>query len=194
MMNSTNSTNFANGTKRAIRMGSRGGFFVVKPDGLKKYNPVAKFRKSTNGTLVKLYKANLPNVPLAIRPARVAAAAKASPLVRRPRLSPNSKVTKMFQDIMNRQVKPPRAKKASPLVRRRRLSPGSKATKLFQAILNRQVKPPRAKANKANVMVISPGGTVYKSKRSMLARNLAAAKKKRRRANPFAALNNSLVR
>ena len=92
-----NSTNFANSKQRLIRMGPRGGFYVAKNDGGKKRNPVARFRKAADGSMVKLTKANLPNVPEAIRPAR-APAAKATP---KPRgLSNSAKATKMFQTIL----------------------------------------------------------------------------------------------
>ena len=154
-----NSTNFANSKQRVIRMGPRGGFYALKADGQKKRNPVAKFRKATDGSMVKLTKANLPNVPEAIRPAR-AAAAKAAP---KPRGMSNS----------------------------------AKATKMFATILNKQVAPPKAKANKVaakNVIVVSPGGTLYKSKRSEMALKRAGAQKKLRKQNPFAALNKALMR
>lgn len=200
-----NSTNFANSKQRVIRMGPRGGFYALKADGQKKRNPVAKFRKATDGSMVKLTKANLPNVPEAIRPAR-AAAAKAT--VARPRLSPGAKATKVFQAILN---KPPRKvrknkgvlrvapkARASPKPRGRKPASDSvKATKMFAKILNKQVAPPKVKANKLaskNVMVLSPGGTIYKSKRSMMARTRAANLKKMRRKNPFAALNKALMR
>ena len=154
-----NSTNFANSKQRVIRMGPRGGFYVAKVDGQKKRNPVARFRKAADGSMVKLTKANLPNVPEAIRPKR-AAAAKATP---KPRGMSNS----------------------------------AKATKMFAKILNKQVAPPKAKANKVaakNVIVVSPGGTLYKSKRSEMALKRAAAQKKLRKQNPFAALNKALMR
>ena len=157
-----NSTNFANSLKRSIRLGSRGGFFVARADGKKKYNPVAKFRKTTDGSMVKITKANLAAVPNAIRPAR-AGKAKTTPK--------------------------PRGRPA--------LSESVRATRAFAKILNRQVAPPRLKARKVaakNVMVVSPGGTLYKSKRSMMTRARVAEKKRRARLNPFAALNNKLMR
>ena len=200
-----NSTNFANSKQRVIRMGPRGGFYALKADGQKKRNPVAKFRKATDGSMVKLTKANLPNVPEAIRPAR-AAAAKAAP---KPRgLSNSAKATKMFQAILKKAPRKVRKNKgvlrvapkakASPKPRGRKpTSESVKATKVFAKILNKRVAPPKAKANKVaskNVMVLSPGGTIYKSKRSMMARTRAANQKKMRRKNPFAALNKALMR
>ena len=154
-----NSTNFANSKQRVIRMGPRGGFYVAKADGQKKRNPVAKFRKAADGSMVKLTKANLPNVPNAIRPAR-AAAAKATP---KPRGMSNS----------------------------------AKATKMFQGILNKKApvrKPKAAKVAAKNVIVVSPGGTLYKSKRSEMALKRARNQKKLRSQNPFAALNKALMR
>ena len=157
-----NSTNFANGMKRVIRMGPRGGFYVSRQDGAKKRNPVALFRKAADGSMMKLTKANLPNVPEAIRPAR-AAAAKPEPK--------------------------PRGRKA--------MSESARATKMFQAILNKPVRkaaPKAAKVAAKNVIVVSPGGTLYKSKRSEMALKRAAAQKKLRKQNPFAALNKALMR
>lgn len=157
-----NSTNFANSKQRVIRMGPRGGFYVSKGDGQKKRQPVAKFRKAADGSMVKLTKANLPNVPEAIRPAR-AAAAKATPK--------------------------PRGRKP--------MSNSAKATKMFAKVLNKKVAPPKAKAAKVaakNVIVVSPGGTLYKSKRSEMALKRAKNQKKLRRQNPFAALNKALMR
>ena len=154
-----NSTNFLNGQERVIRMGPRGGFYALKKDGSKKRNPVARFRKAADGSLVRLTKANLPKVPEAIRPAR-AAAAKATP---KPRGMSNS----------------------------------AKATKMFQAILNKKAparKPKAAKVAAKNVIVVSPRGTLYKSRRSQMALNRAKAQKKLRQQNPFAALNNAMRR
>ena len=192
-----NSTNFANGMKRAIRLGSRGGFFVAKADGSKKYNPVAKFRKAADGSMVKLTKANLPSVPDAIRPAR-AAAAKAAPKPRgRKPLTESAKATKMFQTMLNkpaarkvRSNKGVARKPKAPKPRGRKpLTESAKATKMFQAMLN---KAPKVAAK--NVIVVSPGGTLYKSKRSEMALKRAAAQKRLRRQNPFAALNKALMR
>jgi len=143
-----NSTNFANSKQRVIRMGPRGGFYVSKADGQKKRNPVARFRKAADGSMVKLTKTNLPNVPEAIRPAR----ATPKPLGRPP--ATNS----------------------------------AKATKMFAKVLNK--KAPVTK----NVIVVSPGGTLYKSKRAKVALERAAGKKKLLRQNPFAALNKALMR
>ena len=228
-----NSTNFANSKQRVIRMGPRGGFYVAKADGSKKRNPVARFRKAANGSMMKLTKANLPNVPEAIRPKR-AAAAKAAP---KPRgMSNSAKATKMFATILNKGPRKVRKNKgvarkkvATPLApanarkarmnamaakrnagtmaaprRRVRVAPkprgmsnSAKATKMFAKILNKQVAPPKAKANKVaskNVIVVSPGGTLYKSKRSEMALKRAAAQKKLRKQNPFAALNKALMR
>ena len=231
-----NSTNFANVKRRVIRMGPRGGFFVTKIDGEKKPRPVARFRKAADGSLVKLTKANLPNVPEAIRPKRVAAA-KAAP---KPRgMSNSAKATKMFATMMNkgprkvrknkgvarkkvatplapanaRKVRmnamaakrnagamaaPRRRVRAAPKPRgRKAMSNSAKATKMFAKILNKQVAPPKAKANKVaakNVIVVSPGGTLYKSKRSEMALKRAGAQKKLRKQNPFAALNKALMR
>ena len=228
-----NSTNFANSKQRVIRMGPRGGFYVAKVDGQKKRNPVARFRKAADGSMVKLTKANLPNVPEAIRPKR-AAAAKATP---KPRgMSNSAKATKMFATMLNKGPRKVRKNKgvarkkvATPLApanarkarmnamaakrasgamaaprRRVRVAPkprgmsnSAKATKMFAKILNKQVAPPKAKANKVaskNVIVVSPGGTLYKSKRSEMALKRAAAQKKLRKQNPFAALNKALMR
>ena len=231
-----NSTNFLNGQERVIRMGPRGGFYALKKDGSKKRNPVAKFRKAADGSLVRLTKANLPKVPEAIRPAR-AAAAKATP---KPRgMSNSAKATKMFQAMLNKPARkvrknkgvarkkaptpmaapnarkarmnamalkratgampaPRRRVRATPKPRGRKpMSNSAKAAQMFAKILNKQVAPPKAKANKVatkNVIVVSPGGTIYKSKRSELALKRAAAQKKLRRQNPFAALNKALMR
>ncbi len=231
-----NSTNFANSKQRVIRMGPRGGFYVSKADGQKKRQPVAKFRKAADGSMVKLTKANLPKVPEAIRPAR-AAAAKATP---KPRgMSNSAKATKMFQAILNKPARkvrknkgvarkkaptpmaapnarkarmnamalkratgampaPRRRVRATPKPRGRKpMSNSAKAAQMFAKILNKQAAPPKAKANKVaakNVIVVSPGGTIYKSKRSELALKRAAAQKKLRRQNPFAALNKALMR
>jgi hypothetical protein len=231
-----NSTNFANSKQRVIRMGPRGGFYVLKADGEKKRQPVAKFRKAADGSMVKLTKTNLPNVPEAIRPARVAAA-KAAP---KPRgYSPGTKASQLFTaKVLNKPARKVRKNKgvprkkvptpmAAPNARRARmnamalkraagtmpvprrivrvvkprgrkpLSNSAKATKAFQDILNKQVAPPKAKAAKVaakNVIIVSPGGTLYKSKRSEMALKRAAAQKKLRKQNPFAALNEALMR
>ena len=208
-----NSTNFANSKQRVIRMGPRGGFYVAKNDGGKKRNPVAKFRKAADGSMVKLTKANLSNVPKAIRPAR-APAAKAAPK----RMSPGTKASQMFTTkVLN---KKPRARKAnSPATKatkmeyrqiyrnlfgsarkprgRKPMSESARATKMFAKILNKKVparKPKAAKVAAKNVIVVSPGGTLYKSKRSEMALKRARAQKKMRRQNPFAALNQALMR
>jgi len=203
-----NSTNFANGMKRVIRMGPRGGFYVSRQDGAKKRNPVARFRKAADGSMMKLTKANLPNVPEAIRPAR-AAAAKPEPKPRgRKAMSESARATKMFQDILNKPARKmrsnkgvarkPKAPKATPKPRgRKAMSESARATKMFQAILNKPVRkaaPKAAKVAAKNVIVVSPGGTLYKSKRSEMALKRAAAQKKLRKQNPFAALNKALMR
>jgi hypothetical protein len=231
-----NSTNFLNGQERVIRMGPRGGFYALKKDGSKKRNPIARFRKAADGSLVRLTKANLPKVPEAIRPAR-AAAAKATP---KPRgMSNSAKATKMFQTILAkgpRKVRknkgvarkkaptpmaapnarkarmnamalkraagampaPRRRIRATPKPRGRKpMSNSAMATKLFQAILNKKAparKPKAAKVAAKNVIVVSPRGTLYKSKRSQMALNRAKAQKKLRQQNPYAALNNALRR
>lgn len=200
-----NSTNFVNGQKRVIRVGPRGGFYALKNDGDKKRNPVARFRKAADGSLVRLTKANLPNVPNAIRPAR-AAAAKATP---KPRgMSNSAKATKMFQAILakgprkvrkNKGVRRVAAKpKATPKPRGRKpMSNSAKAAQMFAKILNKKApvrKPKVAKVAAKNVIVVSPGGTLYKSKRSEMALKRARAQKKMRRQNPFAALNKALMR
>lgn len=195
-----NSTNFANSKQRVIRMGSRGGFYIAKADGEKKYNPVAKFRKAADGSMVKLTKTNLPNVPEAIRPAR-AAEAKGTPKPRgRKPMSNSAKATKMFQGILNKPPRKVRKNKGVP-----RMSDSAKATKTFQAILakgprkvrkNKGVarKPKAPKVAAKNVIVVSPGGTLYKSKRSEMALKRARAQRKLREENPFAALNKALMR
>ena len=195
-----NSTNFANSKQRVIRMGPRGGFYVSKGDGQKKRQPVAKFRKAADGSMVKLTKANLPNVPEAIRPAR-AAAAKATPKPRgRKPMSNSAKATKMFQAVLNKPAHKVRKNKApnAPKPRGRKpMSNSAKATKMFAKVLNKKVAPPKAKAAKVaakNVIVVSPGGTLYKSKRSEMALKRAKNQKKLRRQNPFAALNKALMR
>jgi hypothetical protein len=151
-----NSTNFANVQKRLIRMGPRGGFFVAKADGSKKRKPVARFRKGADGSLVRLTKGNLPNVPAAIRPKR-AAAAKAAPKprkrVRTPMAPTNARKARMNAMAMKRAV----GIMAAP---RRRIRVAPKG--------------------KANVMVMSPGGTFYKMKRSLMARTRVANQKKMR--------------
>tara|TARA_R110002073_G_scaffold16099_6_gene62417 strand:- start:5206 stop:5868 length:663 start_codon:yes stop_codon:yes gene_type:complete len=216
-----NSTNFANVKRRVIRMGPRGGFFVTKTGGEKKPRPVARFRKAADGSLVKLTKANLPNVPEAIRPKR-AAAAKAT--VARPRLSPGAKATKMFATIMNKG--PRKVRKNKGLRRKASPSPNQGAllrqmntesrrmavTRAKKAVVatkkandkvidmaakvalkaNKQAAEKAKKAINKTMMVVSPGGTIYKSKRSMLQRKSRATKKnfvnKMTNTNPFAAL------
>ena len=214
-----NSTNFANSKQRVIRMGPRGGFYVSKADGQKKRNPVARFRKAADGSMVKLTKTNLPNVPEAIRPARATPkplgrppatnSAKATKMfakvlnkgprkVRKP-MSNSVKATKMFTKILN---KGPRKVRKNKGVRRVPAKPkvtpkplgrppatnSAKATKMFAKVLNK--KAPVTK----NVIVVSPGGTLYKSKRAKVALERAAGKKKLLRQNPFAALNKALMR
>jgi len=129
-----NSTNFANSKRRVITLGPRGGFRVTKKSGEVSYSPVARFRKTANGSMVKLTKTNLSKVPDAIRPARAAAAKQPTRMVR------------------------------------------------------------KNKAARKNVIVVSPGGTLYKNKRSKTALKRAAAQKKLRNRNPFATLNRALMR
>tara|TARA_R110001592_G_scaffold222699_2_gene477919 strand:+ start:9381 stop:10025 length:645 start_codon:yes stop_codon:yes gene_type:complete len=212
-----NSTNFANSKQRVIRMGPRGGFYVSKADGQKKRNPVARFRKAADGSMVKLTKTNLPNVPEAIRPATpkplgrppATNSAKATKMfakvlnkvpskVRKP-MSNSAKATKMFAKVLN---KGPRKVRKNKGVRRVPAKPkvapkplgrppatnSAKATKMFAKVLNK--KAPVTK----NVIVVSPGGTLYKSKRAAAGADRAARKKKLLRQNPFAALNKALMR
>jgi hypothetical protein len=228
-----NSTNFANSKQRVIRMGPRGGFYVAKADGQKKRNPVARFRKAADGSMVKLTNVNLTNVPEAIRPTRAAAKATPKPM------NDSAKATKMFQTILAKPVRKVRKNKgvarkkmptpmAAPNARKARMnamtlkraggampaprsrvrampkprgrkpmSESAKATKMFAKVLNKQVAPPKPKAAKVakkNVIVVSPGGTLYKSKRSEMALKRADAQKRLRQQNPFAALNKALMR
>ena len=283
-----NSTNFANSKQRVIRMGPRGGFYVSKADGQKKRNPVARFRKAADGSMVKLTKTNLPNVPEAIRPATpkplgrppATNSAKATKMfakvlnkvpskVRKP-MSNSAKATKMFAKVLNKGPRKVRKNKGvrrvpakpkvapKPLGRppatnsakatkmfakvlnkapskvRKPMSNSAKATKMFAKVLNkgpRKVRknkgvrrvpakpkvapkplgrPPATNSAKAtkmfakvlnkkapvtkNVIVVSPGGTLYKSKRAAAGADRAARKKKLLRQNPFAALNKALMR
>ena len=229
-----NSTNFANSKQRLIRMGPRGGFYVAKADGQKKRNPVARFRKAADGSMVKLTNVNLTNVPEAIRPTRAAAKATLKPM------SDSAKATKMFQTILAKPVRKVRKNKgvarkkmptpmAAPNARKARknamtlkrasgampaprsrvrampaprgrkpMSESARATRMFAKVLNKQVAPPKAakaaKPAKKNVIVVSPGGTLYKSKRSEMALKRADAQKRLRKQNPFAALNKALMR
>ena len=223
-----NSTNFANSKRRVIRMGSRGGFYIAKGDGEKKYNPVARFRKASDGSMTKLTKTNLPNVPEAIRPARAAGkapsptplapanarrarmnamaakrAAGAMPAPRRrarattkPRgrkpMSNSAKASQLFTAMVLN--KPARKVRKNKGVARKPKSGSAEATRRFAKILNKQVAPPKAKVAAKNVIIVSPGGTLYKSKRSEMALKRARAQKKLRKQNPFAALNNALMR
>tara|TARA_R110002072_G_scaffold5495_8_gene35170 strand:- start:905 stop:1474 length:570 start_codon:yes stop_codon:yes gene_type:complete len=186
-------TNFANSKKRVIRQGLQGGMYVMTTKGSKSYGPVAKFRKAANGALKKLSKANLLNVPNAIRPKRVA---KATPTPMAPAAARKARMNAMAAKRNAGAMAAPRRRvRAAP--KPRGMSNSARATKMFAKILNKQVAPPKAKANKVakkNVIVVSPGGTIYKSKRSELALKRAAAQKKMRRQNPFAALNKALMR
>jgi hypothetical protein len=57
----------------------------------------------------------------------------------------------------------------------------------------RKTKAAPANARK-NVIVVSPGGTLYKNKRSKMTLKRATIQKKLRNRNPFAALNKALMR
>jgi hypothetical protein len=60
-------TNFANSKKRMIRMSPKGVPFVMTAEGKKSYGPKAAFKKTPDGGLRKLTKAN--SVPKEIAPA-----------------------------------------------------------------------------------------------------------------------------
>jgi hypothetical protein len=176
-----NSTNFANSKQRVIRMGPRGGFYVARADGEKKRNPVARFRRAADGSMVKLTKANLPNVPEAIRPAR-AAEAKAAPKPRgRKPMTDSAKASKMFADILAKGPRKPRGRKP--------MTDSAKASKMFAAILAkgpRKVRKNKGVARKPKVVkvtVVSPNGGP--SSRTRMAMRRAAAQKQMLQ-NPFA--------
>jgi hypothetical protein len=67
-----NSTGFANVKRRVIyRNPKTGAFFVKTAEGLKRYNPTAKFRMTNNGKTMRITMNTRNNVPNKIRPARV---------------------------------------------------------------------------------------------------------------------------
>ncbi len=67
-----NSTGFANVKRRVIyRNPKTGAFFVKTAEGLKKYNPTARFRMTNNGKALRITMNTRNNVPNKIRPARV---------------------------------------------------------------------------------------------------------------------------
>lgn len=67
-----NSTGFANSKRRVIyRNPKTGAFFVKTAEGLKRYNPTAKFRMTNNGKTIRLTMNTRTNAPNKIRPARV---------------------------------------------------------------------------------------------------------------------------
>ena len=64
-------TSFFNSKKRAIFMSNRDSFFV-RYGADKRYNPKARFERTSNGGLKKLTKVNMNRIPKEIRPARLA--------------------------------------------------------------------------------------------------------------------------
>ena len=65
-MNSASNTNFLATSGNRIMQGSKGGFFTMKKDGTKKYQPKAAFRQVGNGLRSKVTATNV-NVPAALR-------------------------------------------------------------------------------------------------------------------------------
>ena len=153
---------------------------------------------SNSAKATKMFQTMLAKGPRKVRKNKGVARKKAPT----PMAAPNARKARMNAMALKRATgampAPRRRVRAAPKPRGRKpMSNSAKATKMFAKILNKQVAPPKAKANKVaakNVIVVSPGGTIYKSKRSELALKRAAAQKKLRRQNPFAALNKALMR
>lgn len=97
----------------------------------------------------------------------------------------------------------------SPVARFRKMANGSmvKLTKTNVSKVPEAIRPARAAAAKPttrtvrknkparkNVIAVTPGGTLYKNKRSNVALKRATTQKKLRNRNPFVALNRALMR
>lgn len=154
-------TNFANSKKRMIRMSAKGAAYVKTADGKKQYTPKAAFKKTPDGVLRKLTRANA--VPKKIAPARIAA-------------TPKAKVAKGERKTrVNRGVA--RGPREETLYRM-----------IFDGSLNTpqpKVRKTRSNKGKARGLVASAGGGVYKGRAAATRRT---AVPKRMRTNPFAAL------
>ena len=152
-------TNFANSKKRMIRMSAKGAAYVMTADGKKQYAPKAAFKKSPEGGLRKLTKANA--VPKKIAPARVAAAPKPKVVKGERKVRSNKGVARgpreetLYRMIFNGALDAPAARKV------------------------------RSNKGKARTLIASPGGRVYKGRAAATRRTTVP---KRMRTNPFAAL------
>ena len=92
------------------------------------------------------------------------------------------KLTKTNLPKVPEAIRPARAaaaKATTPMVRKNKVAPA-----------NARKNKPAAK----NVIVVSPGGTLYKNKRSNTALKRATTQKKLRNRNPFTALSKALTR
>lgn len=162
-------TNFANSKKRMIRMSAKGVPFVMTSDGKKQYSPKAAFKKTPEGGLRKLVKAN--TVPNKIAPAMI----------------------KGRKERANKGTTGVRKERANKGVAR-----GPREATLYRMIFNGDLNAPRGptgrkirsnkgKARGPRPLVTTPGGTTYKG--------MGAATRRKGtkvlRGNPFAALINA---
>lgn len=154
-------TNFANSKKRMIRMSARGAAYVKTADGKKQYAPKAAFKKTPEGGLRKLTKANA--VPKKIAPARVAAAPK-------PKVAKGERKVRSNKGVA-------RGPREETLYRM-----------IFNGSLNTpapKVRKVRSNKGKPRDLVAAPGGAIYKGRAAATRRTSVP---KRMRTNPFAAL------
>ena len=158
-------TNFANSKKRMIRMSAKGVPFVVTADGKKQYRPKAAFKKNAGtGSLRTLSKANV--VPKAIAPA-------------------SHTGRKVRSNKGTAGVRKTRANKG--------VARGPQPARAFNRIIAGRFNGPAPRKVRSNkgvkrargAMIVSPGGTTYKSRAAATRRTTVP---KRLRGNPFASL------
>ena len=98
-----NSTGFANVKRRVIyRNPKTGAFFVKTAEGMKRYNPTARFRMTNNGKAMRITMNTRNNVPNKIRPARArvsAADAKKRAQQRRANNRPNYGIMRIMEGL-----------------------------------------------------------------------------------------------
>jgi len=134
-----NSTGFANVKRRVIyRNPKTGAFFVKTAEGMKKYNPTARFRMTNTGKSIRVTMNTRNNVPNKIRPARVRITAADA----------------------KKRVQQRRANKAE--VRR-----GAATLNRIMRGAKPSARKIRTNFGKIRAFITSPGGTSYKGKSAM---------------------------
>ena len=188
-------TKYLNSKGRRIFQGAKGGFFARAADGKKIYKPKAAFRKvGGEGAQVKITKTrnNTTNIPSPLRPKLTRAAGVKSyrtALVGR-KVRANKGVARgvrsgTLQRRMNAEAARRRARSAArrvagPVVRKKRANAGvkRKTRTPTEAALYQMIFGPEKKAITAlKAMIVSPGGTTYRSK-------AAATRARKKRVSP----------